>query len=310
MPETINQMKQAEEGRAGDRRAFLARLAAHGIQLNKQLGQNFIFDSSLADEICTLAGIGATDTVLEIGSGAGTLTESLAQFAEHGCVLSCEIDRSLQALLEERFATHKQVQVLFADALSLDFAQVLDAAKCRKHNPETAVRVAANLPYYITTDLIIKLLSELPQAVSMCLMVQEEAAPRILAKPGQSKLYGPLAALVQLYGEGRIVKRIPRHLFVPEPHVDSVLIKLEKVQPEEGGLRQQAYREGQAFFSFIGEAFAQRRKTLVNNLSMSGKYGKAAIKASLQGLGLSESCRAEALDWQSLVQIFLALKTR
>lgn len=291
--------------RADDRRAFLALLQAHEIRLTQSLGQNFLFEQALLDELARLAGVQADDLVVEVGSGAGSLTAGLARRAEHGLVIGCEIDLHLQALLNERFADHKNVRLIFENALKLDFAELVRQHTRTDQGQDRDLRVAANLPYYITTELICKLILELPQAKSMAFMVQLEATERILADPGKSKAYGPLAILVQAFGTAKIALHIPRTAFIPEPHVDSALVVLEKVDPEPGDIRALVLVQFSAYARFVQAAFCQRRKTLLNNLKVYGSASSLVFKEKLSELELPLNVRAEALSWRDLGELFL-----
>ncbi len=303
MPNSKHSEKNFIGERAKERRAFLALLAEHGVQLSKSLGQNFLYDSVLLNELAELAGIETGDNVIEVGSGAGSLTESLAARAYPGQVLSSEIDKHLEPLLLSRFLNYSNLKFVFDDALKLNFSELLNEAI----HDGRSIRVAANLPYYITTELITKFILELPMAKTMSFMIQEEAADRVLAQVGDGKRYGPLAILVNLFGKARITKRIPRQAFVPEPHVDSVFIVLEKysiADTDEAACRAKVLGELNAFYSFVLQAFSQRRKTLLNNLKPYGKEALELFKNKLIDLDIDMHVRAEKLSWRILAEMF------
>lgn len=306
MFEIISSYKNSTGERANDRRAFLALLQAHQIQLTQSLGQNFLYDQALLDELARLAGVQEHDVVVEVGSGAGSLTASLAERAAQGLVISCEIDLHLEPLLRTRFADHKNVRFVFENALKLNFTELAAQHVRTERRLQTKdLRVAANLPYYITTELICKLILELPHARSMAFMVQLEATERILAVPGKSKSYGPMAVLVQTFGSVKIALRIPRHAFIPEPHVDSALLVLDKIDPEPGDVRARILEHFPAFSRFVQAAFCQRRKTLLNNLKVYGAEACLVFENKLAELGLPKNVRAEALAWHDLGELFL-----
>lgn len=258
----------------------------------RSLGQNFLIDPRIIELTCTSAGIGPQDAVIEIGPGLGSLTKQLARRA--GRVLAVEIDQHLLPVLRQELASYDQVEVIQADALKIDFAALL----ADWPGPR---RLAANLPYYITTSVLEKVLSERPDLASLTLMLQKEAAPRLSAVSG-SKLYGPLAVQVALYGTVRRLATVPAASFYPRPHVDSVLLLLSRAahSPLPGG---------RPWADFLHACFARRRKTLLNSLADAGWSvdQRRLAEAALGRIGLPSTIRPEQVEpaqylalWQQL----------
>lgn len=247
------------------------------------LGQNFITDESLLNELADLSGVTHEDTVLEIGPGMGTLTKALSDRSAR--VLAIEYDESLRPYLEVRLHGCNNVQVRFADALKVPLKQTLQEI----FGEVSKLCVCANLPYYITSELIAKLTRELPEARSMAFMVQREVAEKMLAAPGDEG-YGPLALTLQWRYDLRIAKEVPRECFEPQPKVDSAFVVLDRLEVSPYPVRDEAKLE-----RFIKGAFAMRRKTLMNNLGGLG-VPREKCRACLGVLGLPESVRAEELS--------------
>lgn len=307
--------RESAAGRAGERRALLALLDAHGLRTKRALGQNFIYARALLERMCDAALIGPHDRVLEIGSGAGTLSEALLDRLSAGQLLSVEIDAALRPLLLERLAGRDNLRLRFADAARLDLRAEMGALAATRG----ALRVMANLPYYLTTELIEKCLCALPEAASMAFLVQSEAAQRILAGPAQGKAYGPLAVMVRAYGRARRVLDLPAQAFLPPPHVDSVMVLLERGEAgtearvgseerEAQALRQWLDGERAAFLRFVELAFRQRRKTLANNLKSLGEAALRSLERRAAERGWAEGLRAEALDWTELALLYRGLR--
>ena len=246
------------------------------------LGQNFITDESRLNELADLSGVTHEDTVLEIGPGMGTLTKALSDRAAR--VLAIEYDETLRPYLEVRLHGCNNVQVLYADALRVPLKQTLKET----FGTISDLRVCANLPYYITSELIAKLTRELPEACSMAFMVQQEVAEKMLAAPGNEG-YGPLALTLQWHYDLNIAKEVPRECFEPQPKVDSAFVVLRRRKTAPYPVRDDAKLE-----RFIRGSFAMRRKTLMNNLGGLG-IPREKCRTCLQSLGLPESVRAEEL---------------
>ena len=224
-------------------------LQKHEFHFKKQFGQNFISDGNLLHSIVEASGITPETTVVEIGCGAGTLTRALAERAKK--VYAFDIDRDLQPILAETLAGLENVEVIFRDFNKLDLKEFE-----KEIEPYTVV---ANLPYYITTPLVTKLLEESEKAQGLSIMVQEEVAERFCAKENTPE-YGAITAGIALKGDAKIVKRVSRNLFYPRPNVDSAVVK---IQFERGRVE---VKDENAYRMTVKCAFLNRRKTLENNL--------------------------------------------
>ena len=265
-----------------------AALEANGFRFTHSLGQNFILDDALVDRIADAAAVAPGDRVLEIGAGAGVLTRALS---ERGAkVLALEIDRALEPVLREVLCG-TDAQVEFADALKCD----LPGLTGRAFGPEP-FDVVANLPYYITADVFLLLVRSRLPIRRMTVMVQKEAAERIMAAPGQ-KSWCALAATVQRFGRPSVVMRVPPEAFTPRPHVDSALLRVD-LFPDRAGPESEA-----RFLRAVAAAFAMRRKTLVNNLMSAFSLTRVRAGALVVALGLDERVRGEALTLEQLAAV-------
>ena len=268
-------------------------LEKHGFFFTHALGQNFILDDGFLDQIAQLSGVGAEDCVLEIGPGPGILTACLARRCRR--VLSLEIDDKLRPVLSEVLEGVQNAQIQFEDVMKCDLPALLNA-----NFPGAQVQVVANLPYYITADVIERLLTCGANIGNITVMVQKEAAERIGAEVG-NKNYCALAMLTQYYRDVEVLMDVPPEQFVPRPHVMSRLIRLNC---RSDGPRAQ----NEAFLlRVIRSAFRMRRKTLVNNLT--GDFGltRAEAEAALASVGLDARIRGEALDIPQIVALSDAL---
>lgn len=243
------------------------------------LGQNFIFDAQLLDSLVAGAGIKPGDRVLEIGAGRGDLT--LALHRAGAIITSFEIDQRLEPVLQDRFSNLPGIRLIMQDAMQVDLAGEMG---------EGPFLVVANLPYYLTTPLLVKLLHLQAHIQGIHVMVQQEAANRLFAKPGTPE-YGPLAVLVQYKTNPRLVKKVPAAAFTPPPKVDSAFVSLPFVSKPPV-----AVADEKVFFKVVQVAFAQRRKTLVNNLMHGFSFNRAQAQALVQGAGLPPQVRGERLD--------------
>ncbi len=255
----------------------------HGFAFRKQFGQNFLIDSAVPEAIVRAAELTKDDTVLEIGPGIGTMTQYLAEAAGH--VVAVEIDKTLIPVLADTLAGFDNVTVLQGDILKTDLGAIIDEAG-------GSVKVVANLPYYITTPIIMKLLAQAEGIGLITVMVQEEVAERIVSGPG-SKAYGAISLGVQYYAEPEIVRSVPPHCFMPQPKVASSVLKLKRREKPLVTPQDEAH-----MFACIKAAFLQRRKTLPNALS---GYAPLAVSrdqaaAALKAMGLDERARGETLD--------------
>lgn len=258
-------------------------LEKHGFHFKKQFGQNFISDGNLLKSIVEASGITKDTTVVEIGCGAGTLTRALAEAAKR--VYAFDIDRDLQPVLAETLAGLENVEVIFRDFNKINLKEF------EKEIGEYTV--VANLPYYITTPLVTKLLEESEKVQGLSIMVQEEVADRFCAKEDTPE-YGSITAAIALKGRAKVVKRVSRNLFYPRPNVDSAVVKIEF---ERGRV---AVKDERAYRQTVKCAFLNRRKTLENNLVNFFNLTREQAKEILQIAGVDDKARGETLSPQRL----------
>lgn len=258
-------------------------LQKHGFQFKKQFGQNFISDKNLLDSIVAASGIDETTTVVEIGCGAGTLTRALAERAKK--VYAFDVDTALQPVLAETLAGLDNVEVIFRDFTKVNLKEL--EAEIGEYT------VVANLPYYVTTPLVTKLLEESDLVQGISVMVQEEVAERFAAKEDTEE-YGAITAAIALKGEAKIVKRVSRNLFYPRPNVDSAVVKITFERGRLSVKSEKAYRQT------VKCAFLNRRKTLENNLVNFFSLSREQAKAVLAQAGVEEKARGETLSPQRL----------
>lgn len=258
----------------------------------KKFGQNFLIDTRVLDKIISAAGITEDDCVLEIGPGIGTMTQYLAEHA--GKVVAVEIDTNLLPILDETLKGYPNVTVINSDILKLDMNKLVD-----EYNDGRPVKVAANLPYYITTPIIMGLFESNVPIDNITVMVQKEVADRMQVGPG-SKDYGALSLAVQYYAKPYIVANVPPNCFIPRPNVGSAVIRLTRyqeppVQVDEPGI----------MFRLIRASFNQRRKTLQNGLNNSPEvpYTKEQIASAIESLGVPASVRGEALTLEQFASL-------
>lgn len=266
------------------------RLKKHHITLQKKYGQNFIGDPALLERIATVCDWQPGDRALEIGPGAGTLTRAIAREAEE--VLAVEIDRRLAPLLEETLADCANVHLVFTDALKAD----LDALMRDTLGWDGRYKLIANLPYYITTPLIMHVLEGSEKVSELVIMVQKEVGERLCAAPG-SKAYGAVTVMVQYAATVARAFDVGRHAFVPAPEVDSTILHL--IPYEKRPIQAQS---DAVLRRVVKAAFSQRRKTLRNSLSSLG-CDKALIKQALEAAGIEDSRRAETLSVAEFVAL-------
>ncbi len=285
--------------KSGNKNTIKNQMHAHGLKFNKALGQNFLSDDTVLDEIVDAAGIDENTCVLEIGPGSGALTKKLAKVAKK--VVAVEIDGGLIPLLKENVSSFQNVEILHADILAISLSELFS----REFSGET-VKVVANLPYYITTPIVMKLLEENPGFSSMVIMVQKEVAQRLVALPG-GKNCGAITYSVNYYCETELVTDVPPEAFVPAPKVWSSVIKLsvrEKPPVE--------VEDEQHLFALIKAAFLMRRKTFLNCVSQNEYIhtDKETLRNILSEFGISENIRGEALSLVQFSQISNAIKKR
>lgn len=266
----------------------------HNISFQKRYGQNFLIDGRVIEKIIKAADITKEDVVLEIGPGIGTLTQYLAEAA--GKVYAVEIDKNLIPVLDETLSEYDNVEVINEDILKVDIKGLLgDKGKCK---------VVANLPYYITTPIIMRLFGENIPADSITVMVQKEVAERMQAKP-KTKDYGALTLAVSYYAEPYIVANVPPNCFMPRPNVGSAVIRLTKWDKRKLEVHDEAL-----MFKLIRASFNQRRKTLQNGIyNFPGlSYTKEQVSDALLSMGLDENIRGEALTLEQFAQLANILK--
>lgn len=258
----------------------------------KKFGQNFLIDGHVLDKIIAGAGVTKDDMVLEIGPGIGTMTQYLAEAA--GKVVAVEIDRNLLPILQETLADYDNVKVIHADVLSLDLEKLV-----QEENGGRPIKVVANLPYYITTPIIMGLFESHVPVSSITVMVQKEVADRMQTGPG-SKEYGALSLAVQYYAEPKIVANVPPNCFMPRPKVGSAVICLTRHQnPPVTTL------DEKLMFRLIRASFNQRRKTLSNSLKNSQElpYSREEVEAAITECGLPLNIRGEALTLEQFARL-------
>ena len=264
----------------------------YGFDFQKKFGQNFLIDPRVLDKIISAAEITKDDFVLEIGPGIGTMTQYLAEAARE--VTAVEIDRNLIPILQETLAEYDNVTVINEDVLKVDIA-----ALAQEKNGGRPIKVVANLPYYITTPIIMGLFESGVPLASVTVMVQKEVAMRMQAGPG-TKDYGALSLAVQYYASPYLAANVPPNCFMPRPNVGSAVIRLTRYEkpPVE-------VQDEKLMFRLIRASFNQRRKTLVNGLKNSPElsYTKEEILETLGRAGLSENVRGEALTLEQFAAL-------
>lgn len=264
-------------------------LERYGFRTSHTLGQNFILDDTFLSRLLDLSGLSDSDRVLEIGPGPGVMTRLIAERAEK--ILAVEADEKLSGVLLDVLEGCANAEVVFADALKADLPTLVREKLGGRY------RVIANLPYYITADLILKLFSILPLPESVCVMVQKEAADRLMSMPGD-KNWCALAATVRFFADCEILEKVPPERFNPPPHVDSCFIRLDvresRLVPEE---------EEQAFLKLIRCCFQMRRKTLANNLKSVYGMQQADAVSVLGAAGLPAQVRGEVLTLEQIAEL-------
>ena len=258
----------------------------------KKFGQNFLIDTHVLEKIISAAGITKDDCVLEIGPGIGTMTQYLAENAGH--VVAVEIDRNLIPILKETLADYNNVTVINEDILRVDIK-----ALAEEYNGGKPIKVVANLPYYITTPIIMGLFESGVPIDNITVMVQKEVADRMKEGPG-SKDYGALSLAVQYYAEPEIVANVPPNCFIPRPNVGSAVIRLTRHKEMPVQVKDPAL-----MFKIIRASFNQRRKTLQNGLGNAPElpYTKEQIAAAIAEMGLTPTIRGEALSLAQFAQL-------
>lgn len=263
-------------------------LQKFGFTLKKSLGQNFLIDHNILHKIVSASDLSPDKGALEIGPGIGALTQQLAKSA--GRVVAVEIDQRLLPMLEETLSPYPHTTVVHGDVLKVDLKELFD----KYFQDVSKVSVVANLPYYVTTPIIMKLLEEKLPLENIVVMIQKEVADRMAAKPG-GKEYGSLSIAVQYYCIPEVVTIVPRTVFIPQPNVDSAVIRLKVREQPPVEVEDEAF-----FFDVVQSSFVQRRKTIYNNLAAKyfTKETKSRLEAILHESGIDPSRRGETLSME------------
>lgn len=251
----------------------------YNFKFSKSLGQNFLIDDSVLEDIVNGADVGTEDLVIEIGPGVGTLTAQILKRAKR--VVSIELDSDLIPILQAELGENQNFQLVHKDALKVDFNEII--------GDEKSVKLVANLPYYVTTPIIAKLLNEGYDFKSLTIMIQKEVAERINAEPN-CKEYGALSILVQYYCNTSIVRKVPPSCFIPRPKVESTVIKLEKLSKPAVEVK-----DKKLFFDIVRNAFNMRRKTLWNGVKSIG-LNKELLEKAFQDANVDPKRRGETLS--------------
>ncbi len=275
----------------------IAVLERFGFRFQKKYGQNFLIDANIIDEIIDAAEITKDDFILEIGPGIGTMTQYLCEAAHQ--VLAVEIDANLIPVLADTLSEYDNVTVLNQDVLKLDLASV-----SAEYNHGKPIKVVANLPYYITTPIIMELFESHVPLESITIMVQKEVADRMQVGPG-TKDYGALSLAVQYYARPEVICEVPPTCFMPKPGVSSSVIRLRAHEKPPVDITDEAF-----LFKVIRASFNQRRKTLVNGLHNAGITGhsKEELAQIIEGLGFLPTVRGESLTLEEFARLSEALR--
>ncbi|WP_040542935.1 16S rRNA (adenine(1518)-N(6)/adenine(1519)-N(6))-dimethyltransferase RsmA [Peptoniphilus timonensis] len=268
-------------------------LSKYGFRFTKSLGQNFLIDGNIVRKIADAAEVNENDNILEIGPGVGTMTEELALRAKK--VLAVEIDEKLRELHKETL-NMDNVKVIYGDFLDLDLKKLTE-----EEFGDEPFKVVANLPYYVTTPIIEKLILSKVNLISITVMVQKEVAKRLAAKPG-NKDYGSLSVFINYYTDCNYKFQVPSSVFIPKPNVDSAVVNLKMKERED--------LDTDFLFKIVRAAFTTRRKTLVNSFSNSKlPYTKDDIKRALELSGIDGSRRAETLTLEEFIILSVNFKS-
>lgn len=268
-------------------------LSKYKFSFKKSLGQNFLIDVNILENIIKHAGIDKESAVIEIGPGIGALTEQLAIHAEK--VIAYEIDQRLLPILADTLGDYENIEVIHQDILEADVVEAIQ----KYFSPNQMIHIVANLPYYITTPILMKLLSDKLPISSLTIMIQKEVAERMAATPNQ-KSYGSLSIAVQYYTHANLMMTVPKTVFMPQPNVDSAVLRLTlRGQPPVKVINEDY------FFSIVRACFVHRRKTLRNNLLSYFKndYSKDQIIERLEQSGIDGTRRGESLDMEDFAQL-------
>ncbi|SFE28095.1 16S rRNA (adenine(1518)-N(6)/adenine(1519)-N(6))-dimethyltransferase RsmA [Peptostreptococcus sp. D1] len=269
--------------RLSSHKATMEIVKKHEFRFNKSLGQNFLIDDSIIDKIISGSGVKEGDKVIEVGPGIGTLTKEIATIADK--VMAVEIDKNLIPILKDTMEDYENFNAVNEDIIKADIKGLIE-----KYLDGGPVKLIANLPYYITTPIIMRFLEEEINVTDIVVMVQKEVAERMNAAPG-GKAFGALSVAVQYYCDTEIIAKVPRHMFIPQPNVDSIVIAL-RVRSE----KKYDVDNEELFFKVVKAAFGQRRKTLLNSISSMGVLNKKVISQILLESNIDEKRRGETLS--------------
>lgn len=261
-------------------------LIDNGFRFNHNLGQNFITDKNLLDKIVELSGVDENDVVVEIGTGAGTLTRAIAEKAKK--VYSFEVDRALKPVLDETLSGLDNVEVIFKDVLKMKDKELIEIVGEK-------FKVVANIPYYITTALVMRFLEEDVHPSAITVMVQKEVADRFVAKPATED-YGAITMAISLYGDAKIVGQVDKSMFYPVPKVDSSIVRID-VYDKYAGVNKKNVNKA------IKCAFMMRRKTLLNNITAVYPVQKDEAAKILESLNIDLKARGETLTLDQIIEI-------
>lgn len=268
-------------------------LEKHGFFFKKSLGQNFLVDVNTLENIVDHAGITATSGAIEVGPGIGALTEQLARKADQ--VLAFEIDQRLLPILDDTLAPYQNVKIIHEDILKANVKEMIGT----HFKKDQEIHVVANLPYYITTPILMNLLMEKLPIDSITVMIQKEVADRMAAEPN-NKSYGSLSIAVQYYTEAKVVMNVPKTVFIPQPNVGSAVLRLSLRKQPPVHVENEPF-----FFDFVRACFGQRRKTIMNNLSrhFKDRFDKDKIREGLQEANIDEKRRGESLSIEEFARV-------
>jgi len=268
-------------------------LKKYNITANKSLGQNFLINDDVIEQTINAANISKNDLIIEIGPGLGTLTSILLEKAKK--VIAIELDNRMVKILQERFNLYSNFEIIHQDVLKVNLKNIIEKEK--NENAIENVKIVANLPYYITTPIIMKLLEDKLDIESITVMVQKEVADRLTATPGK-KIAGAITYSINYYCKAQQVVQVPKESFVPAPEVESEVIKLVLRKSPPVNVKNE-----EKFFKLIKASFMQRRKTFINGVSNSGLIDKQKLKDILKELQISEDVRGENLSLEQYAQI-------
>lgn len=274
-------------------------LEKYGFSFKKSLGQNFLIDTNILRKIVDVAELSSETGAIEIGPGIGALTEQLARRTKK--VVAFEIDKRLLPILEDTLSPYGNVRIIHQDVLKADIHRVI----AEEFTDVADIMVVANLPYYVTTPIVMKLLTDNLPIRGIVVMLQKEVADRISAQPG-TKDYGSLSIAIQYYTEAEKIMTVPRTVFIPQPNVDSAVIRLMKRKQPPVDVDDESF-----FFQVVRASFAQRRKTILNNLISNlpnGKAIKEKIERILTEKGIDPRRRGETLTMEEFAVLSNALR--